>query len=137
MGLLSDLYVSVPGEAARYDGEGGAIHCARLTRFTPTELSVLWAVLQGEEWDDRHLTGFERVFEKFGGVRTIHRVPDGFAHVAAALDPGDIEAIAQRWAATDELACGSAELKPALEEIVKLAGIARDSGQSLYLWNCR
>jgi hypothetical protein len=138
MGVLSDLYVSTPELAEAYDDEQTRPdnERAELSGLTEIEFSTLWAIIEGEEWEERHMDAFESILQKSDGERLIFRLPDAFVAKAATLSQGDAASAAEAWAETDELECDAEELLPAIQELTRLSKEAIRSGRSLYLWNC-
>lgn len=139
MSVLADLYVSIPDQALEYDStqEAPENEKAELTGFTSIEFSTLWAILEGKPWEEAHMDAFETIIEKDGGERMISLVPQKLVELAAALDEAGIAAAAEEWAQTDELEhCEAEDLVEAIEELRRVARVAKESGRGLYLWNC-
>ena len=139
MSILADLYVSTPDKALAYDEvqEAPEGERAELTGFTSIEFSTLWAIIEGKAWEEAHMDAFETVLEKNGGERMISLVPGKLVELAAALDDAGIAAAAEEWAQTDELEhCEPEELMTVIEELRRVARVAKESGRGLYLWNC-
>jgi hypothetical protein len=139
MSVLSDLYVSTPDKAPDYDvtQQAPENERAEMTGFTTIEFSTLWAILEGKPWEEGHMDAFETVIEKEGGDRLISLVPAKLVELAANLNEAGISAAAEEWAQTDELEhCEAEDLVEAIEELRRVARVARDSKRGLYLWNC-
>ncbi|WP_367870325.1 hypothetical protein [Luteolibacter sp. Populi] len=139
MSILAELYVATPDKALGYDEvqEAPEGERAELTGFTSIEFSTLWAILEGKAWEEAYMDAFETVLEKNGGERMISLFPGKLVELAAALDDARIAAAAEEWAATDELEhCEPEELGPVIEELRRVARVAKESGRGLYLWNC-
>jgi sugar/nucleoside kinase (ribokinase family) len=79
---------------------------------------------------------FPCLLEKDGGERLIHAFPGVMLTALGQLTPDQIQAAAAKWAATAELSCSPAEIRPVIEGMVRLARLAVASGRGLYLWNC-
>ena len=139
MSVLADLYVSTPDKALEYDEtqEAPENERAQLKGLTYIEFSTLWAILEGKPWEDDHMDSFESVMEKDHGERMIFRFPDSFVTLAAGLDEAAITSAAEEWAETDELEDWEPEdLTEMIEELRRVAGVAKSSKRGLYLWNC-
>jgi hypothetical protein len=136
--VLAHLYVSTADKAPEYDEsqEAPESERAELTGFTYIEFSTLWAIMEGKPWEDAHMDSFESIMEKDNGERMIFRFPDAFVALAAGLDDPAIEAAAEEWAETDELECDPEDVQPVIEELRRVARVAKDSKRGLYVWNC-
>src|SRR5437899_11775302 len=123
MGVLADIYLSRDDqEAVRYDNEPEMFKDReQYGNFTELELSTLWAKMRGIEWDVNSLDEFHTVLVKDGGERCIKRLPTSMTVELAALTPEQISTAATNWAATDEMACAPADVRPIVEGIVRLA----------------
>jgi hypothetical protein len=82
------------------------------------------------------LDEFPTVLVQDGGARSISRLPSTMAAELARLTPEQISIAATKWAATDELACESADVQPIIEGLVLLAKTASETGRNIYFWNC-
>ena len=139
MSVLADLYVSTPDKALEYDAAQEALESdrAEMTGFTSIEFSTLWAIIEGKPWEEAHMDAFETLLEKDGGERMISLVPGKFVELAAALDDAGIATAAEEWAQTDELDhCEPEDLTETIEELRRVARVAKESQRGLYLWNC-
>lgn len=139
MSILADLYVSTPEKAPEYDEtqEAPESERAELTALTSIEFSTLWAIIEGKPWEEAHMDAFETVLEKNGGDRMISLFPEKLVELAAALDEAGITSASEEWAETDELEhCEPEELRTAIEELRRVARVAKESKRGLYLWNC-
>jgi hypothetical protein len=137
--LLADIYVSRDDEdAVRYDSEPASFKDReQYTSFTDLELSTLWAIIAGIEWQEGLLDRFRpSVLLKDDGRRTIHRLPSEMVVELARLKSEQIPTVTTEWAATDELACEPANAQPIVEALVRLALRASETGWNIYLWNC-
>jgi hypothetical protein len=137
MSVLSDIYISRDSEAVKYDTEPATFtERAQYKGITPLELSTLWTIMRGVEWDVAAMDDFACLLQIDGGERLIHSFPAAMLTALGQLTPDRIRDVTAKWAATDELACSPADIQPVVEEIVRLARSAAASGRSLYLWNC-
>jgi hypothetical protein len=137
MSLLSDIYVSRDDEAVKYDTVPATFaERAHYNGMTPLELSTLWAIMRGVEWDDSTMDDFVCLLQIGSGERLIHRFPVAMLAALGQLTQDRVRDVTAKWAATDELACTPADIQPVVEEMVRLARSATASGRGLYLWNC-
>jgi len=138
MGLLADFFLCRDDDdAIRYDEKPTSFaERLELRGLTELELSTLWAIMRGAEWDVSMLDDFPPVLVRDGGERTIHRLPDAFVANLTKLSPTDTPAVASKWAATDELACEADDLVPIIEGLRTFALKASETQKHVYLWNC-
>ena len=138
MGVLADFYVSTEAEAPLYDErqELPETDVASYNMVTPLELSMLWAILQGREWQVEMLNEFQCLLQRDGGERLIHRFPDAMVGLLAVTTDDVVAQVAPRWAAIEELCWPPAAALPVLRDLRRLAERARETGRSLYVWNC-
>jgi len=141
MSVLSDLYVSAPDLAIDYDDLEAQQTFPDSDReqfkgLTVLELSTLWAIIRKKSWDVSQMRGFEKILMRDGGERLIYRLPDAFLSVVSDLDDPAAGAAAEKWAQTDELRCAAADVRPVIDALGRLAGVARQSGRGVYIWNC-
>lgn len=137
MGVLADIYVSRDDEAIRYDSAPDEFtERAQYKNFTPLELSTLWAIMRDIEWDVASMDEFPCLLQQDGGERLIHRLPATMIADLSRLAPDQIAVVTPKWAATEELGWPLGEARPIVEDLVRLARLASNSGRSVYLWNC-
>lgn len=138
MGVLADIYVASEANAADYDSDPARFRSesGSWKRFTILELSMLWAFLQCHEWNVDLMDSFTNVLLRDGGERMIFRLPDEFLYDVMAADDGKAGEVVRQWAATEEVGCDPAEVRPFFEGLKRLAEIAVCSGRGVYLWNC-
>lgn len=138
MGILSDIYISHDAEAIRYDtapqsfAEQEQYQCKSIT---PLELSTLWAIIRGVEFDITMLGHFTCLLTVDGGERLVHSFPLLLVVALSQLTPEQIRDVSTKWAATEELACPTSDIQPIIKEMIRLACAATASGRGLYLWN--
>lgn len=137
MSLLADIFVSRDDEATRYDTEPDQFaDRAQYKGFTSLELSMLWSIMRGTEWDVALMKEFPHVLDEDDGERVIHRFPAAMVAELSQLTPSQIAAVSPKWAATEELRWSPDEAREVIEELVRLARRAAEDGRSIYLWNC-
>jgi hypothetical protein len=137
MGVLSDLYVALPAEAAHYDvdPERFAADAASGTGFTELELSGLLALFQRREWDLDLLDRFEKVLLPDDGERAIVRLPEELLDHLLKADPASLDEVVKDWAESEEMSCQPEEARPIVDDLQRLSRLARSSGRSVYLWS--
>jgi len=102
--------------------------------MTTSELSGLWALLQGVEWEMGLLDEFEIVVNEDEGECTIERFPGPMVSALADLSAQQAQLIAQKWYEADEFE--SPELcAEILADLVRLARRALETRQNVYLFN--
>ncbi len=137
MGLIADIYISRDDEAAKYDVTPEQFaERAEYKGFTPLELSMLWSIMRGVEWDMKMMDEFPCLLEEDGGERLIHRLPAEMVAELSRLTPDQIASVSPMWAATEELGWPPDAARAVIEDLVRLARTATQSDRSVYLWNC-
>ena len=136
MSVLSDLYVSTPDEALRYDETQSAPENerAQLKRLTTLEYSMLWAILEGKPWELSSMKAFEMIMIEDDGERLIYRFPETLVELAGGLDDAAIAAAAEPWANTEEMRCDPEDTKFIIGELRRVARVAKETNRNLYLW---
>lgn len=144
MGLLADFFVADQHDALRYArrhrdaDDGDAIRAAlapvESKGLTSVEIGTLWAILEGADWDaGRHgLASIDLGDDEADAW--LERFPDGLVQRLAAATPEQLDGAARAWAATEELRCDAADLRPGLDELQRLSRRAIAEGRSVFLW---
>lgn len=136
MSLVADIYVSRDDEAARYDTNPTEFaDRAEFSSFTSLELSTLWAILRQTEWTVEMMSAFSSVLVVDDGERLIERFPAELVSALADLPADRLVSVTKQWAETEEINCSPEDIQPVVQGLTRLAGIARGSGQNLYIWN--
>ncbi len=137
MSLLADFFLSSDIDAVKYDTAPSEFQDrVQHKGLTPLELSTLWCIMRGIEWDVDSMDAFVCLLEVDGGERLIHRVPSEMVSDLTSQTPEQLTRITQEWAASEELDCKPFEIRPVVDDLVRLARLAGETGRSLYLWNC-
>jgi hypothetical protein len=137
MSTLADIYISRNDDAVKYDTAPEQFaDRAQYKGFTPCEVSILWSIMRGVEWDVAMMDEFPCLLEIDGGERLIHRFPAAMVSELAALSPVQIASVTSAWAATEELSCSPEDIRPVIDDLVRLSQRAGQTGQSVHLWNC-
>lgn len=138
MSVLADFYIADRGSAPNYDEAQECDDADRVqsNRITPFELSMLVAILEKKKWDATMMDQFSQVLIVDGGERLIHEVSPALVEHLSKMRPEEVESAAEAWARMEEMACEPDELRPLLEDLVRLAGRARSTNRQLFLWNC-
>jgi hypothetical protein len=71
-----------------------------------------------------------------GGERLVHKLPAGMLMDLATIASERIEGVSSRWAATEELCWTAPEARVVIDDLMRLARRAADTGRSLFIWNC-
>src|SRR5437879_3800498 len=123
MGLLADLYISNDEEAARYDTspELFAVDRVQFRGFTELELSTLWAIIRGIQWEVSSMDEFSSILRSGGGERLVTRLPPAMVADVARLSPDQMRDVANKWAATEELSCSADDVLPVIKGLGGLA----------------
>jgi hypothetical protein len=95
-----------------------------------------FALLTRREWDVDMMERFENVLTKDDGERMITRLPDEFINDVLDADDSRINPAVNDWAESEEWSCEPQEVRTFVDDLKRLAEVARSSGRSLYLWNC-
>lgn len=132
MSLLAELYLAKDEDAVRYNTTPGAFaDRAEHTSFTTLEISTLWAIMRGIEWDVDLLDEFPCLLEVDGGERLIHRVPAEMVAELTVMSTEEIGRVTAEWAATEELDCRPEDVRPIVDNMIRLSRLAMESGRSL------
>ncbi|TMG73160.1 MAG: hypothetical protein E6H80_10360 [Betaproteobacteria bacterium] len=140
MGILSDLFVAEPRDAPSYESlqSSGKLPAGRFERvqfkgLTDLNFGILWAFLEGQEWDIKtHV--LEEVAMGKGGETWLFQFPRPLVAKLGVLDRSGVVRAAEFWAQTEELMCDPSEIEPVVAELVRLAQIAASSTKGLFLW---
>lgn len=141
MSILADFFVDDVENAGSYEDRSDTFDDRRRVRaknVTSLELSMLWVILQGREWDDVDLDAFGEVQFADDGSRSVHRFPDDFVASLAELDDAATRSAAERWIDIEEFGdlwdvTAGVEV---ISDIRRLAMMATESGQGVFIWNC-
>jgi len=137
MGLLADIYLaSSDEEASKYDSSPDAfVDRLQYKGFTELQLSTLWAIILGVNWQAKSLRQFIDVFHTDNGERLICRLPAAMLNDLTNSTPEQISSAARSWAATSEMRCGPADSRSIIEGLIVFARRAKETNRSVYLWN--
>jgi hypothetical protein len=138
MAILAEIYTSPDDQdALKYDATPDAFADRKQYRdFTALELSTLWAIMQGTEWDVDLMEEFPELLGLDDGERFVHRLPKGMIEALARMTREGILASSAKWAATDELRCQPSDIQPIIEDLILLSQEASAKDKCVYLWNC-
>lgn len=137
MGVLADLYISNDNEADTYDAEPERFaDRAQYKNFTALELSMLWSIMRGTEWDVALMGEFTCLLQKDGGEVLIYRLPAGMIADLARLTPQQIAELSPKWAATEELGWPAEAANEVMQDLANLARRATETARGVYPWNC-
>jgi hypothetical protein len=137
MSIMTELFVADPADAPGYekrsprDHASGRFEVREFGGLTSLEFEVLWAIIEGKDWTPKQYS-LEHVVKP--GQQWLCRFPPPFVEMLAALTPKDLGAIAEKWAAIEELSCSAEQIYPVLDGLVSLAKSAKAKGRGLFLW---
>ena len=144
MGILADVFVATPPEAAVYEetllrdvasaeAQYEPVHFYGLTDLN---FSVLWALLLEEEWDlQRHALTTIRLEEP--GETWLFQFPQPFCEKLAALSDEELRGVSEAWAASEELTLDRWTVDDVIlviERLRELSKRALNSDDDLFLW---
>jgi hypothetical protein len=140
MGLLSDFFIAKPDAAKLYGGDTpfpAADRCQH-KNLSPLQAAQIFAVMRGIPYDVSLLDEFPLVHEETDGGPWTVKIPDEMVTALAQLPDSEIGPQSLAWAeaTAEELAWGAEDFEPIVGDLVRLAGAARASGRSMFLWNC-
>jgi hypothetical protein len=141
MGILADFFSAATADARLYalpSSQSDHVLEARIAPakykgFTSLELEMLWAILEGGEWNpevhvllDESIPGDDESW--------LYRFPEQFVALLADATPDAIGKANAAWAATEELRCSPDDLAPVVTDLQSIARKSRLTGQPMYLW---
>ncbi len=136
MAILTDIFVSSPADAQRYQSlqpkrSGSAFELVQFKGLTNLEFGTLWAIINGEEFDfDKH--ALESLAPQ--DDTWLFRFPTAFVQKLASLTPAAIEEVSAAWADTEELQWDPSEAQEVVVELVRLAKLASLASKGLFFW---
>jgi hypothetical protein len=137
MGVLADIYISRDDEAVKYDAAPEQFpERVQYKSITPLELSTLWSIMRGVESDVESMNEFPCLLVIDGGEQLIHRLPAAMVAELARMSPDQVASVTSAWATTEELSCSPADIRPVVDDLVRLAGRAIETGRGVFIWNC-
>ena len=144
MGILADLFIATPPEAAVYEetllrdvaAAEEQYDPAHFYGLTDLNFSILWAMLAEEKWDlQKHALTTIKLEEP--GETWLFQFPQPFCEKLAALSDEDVRSVSEAWAATEELALDRwtvDDVVPVVERLRDLSKRAVNSDDDLFLW---
>lgn len=136
MRALASIYVSRDQDALGYDQNPESFAVSSQHRnYGPLELSILWSMMRGIEWNAPLLDEFVCLLQRDSGERLIHRIPWRMVSALAALQPQQVTGLAATWGSIEELDWTPDQAKGVMEDLVRLSRHAVASHRTLYLWN--
>lgn len=140
MGILADIFISRPEDAAQYEQASLAHKHAPDPRFTSVhykrlmslEFAMLWAILADEpyEYEKHHFSHIAHT-----DATTLDQFPPAALSLLAAMTPETMASVAETWSAIEELQWAPADVAPVLADLQRLARLAEAEGKSMYIWN--
>jgi hypothetical protein len=108
---------------------------ANYVGITPLELSTLWAIIEGAEWDVKMMRLFPIVTAVSVGDQIVHEIPASIAERLAAMSQDDIARIAQLWTTTVEMSLRGDETSQIVAELARLSARALTTQRGFFLAN--
>jgi hypothetical protein len=138
MSVISDFYVTETDRASDYDVDQKCHPDDRVqySNITSLELSILWAIIQGQEWDVKMMKDFPAILVIDDGERVIQEFSQSVIERLAVLSQDEIATAAEAWAQTEEIRSSKEDILPVVTDLVRLAKRAQASNRHLFLWNC-
>ena len=132
MGIVAELFVATDEEAKTYDGGAPPRFAGlQLRGLTSLDFETLWASLEGVEWgpDSPSL----QVVRAEGEMWTF-KFPGEYVRRLGELDVPRVAALAERWAASETLACLPEDAEPVIAALSSLARLVGEGERGLFLW---
>jgi hypothetical protein len=138
MGILADFFEARDTTASDYTEDPDRFPCrVQSSGVTPLEVSILWAILEEQEWSVELMDRFEMVASLEEGSIVTHRLPAPLVETLVGANESMIARAARAWASTEELQLWSeSDARQFLVELTNLCRQPRDPSRSIYLWNC-
>lgn len=132
MSILADVFIATRKDALNYDAQSPGYQRLELPGLTDIELSTLWALVQGKEFDfDKHELGTLDADTD----ALIFSFPKRFIADLANLSEDKIAAVAAQWAESEEMQWPIVQAQKVLTELVKLAKVAQAESKGMFLWS--
>jgi hypothetical protein len=139
MGLLSDFIVANELDAIAYNGEEQgvpALHIVHSGRLTPLELETLYHVTQGGDPGDIVDYQFRTVNVVHDGEQVTTELSAALVGQLAEASDAALSAWANARARSEHFRGSDTNLRPLLDDLRRLAQLARAESKSMYLWIC-
>ena len=137
MSVLSDFIIATESQAQEYGRSQSGVPASdvlELKGLTLVELSTLWALMRGEEWNDALLDAFAPVPTNDGKDSSMTRLPAEFLTRLTGSDY-DLDKVASQWVVIEEMRCDAPSARTLISDLARFAGQANHTTQSIYLWN--
>jgi hypothetical protein len=137
MSFVCDLFIATPEIARKYErmltlGETmQSIIRKRWESLSQLHFEILWAIIEGR----RYIPDTLCLIDLYLAERTsLFEFPGAYTDQLSELKSDRIDFIAHSWAATEELDCSPEEAEEILTSSIRLARLAKEKKQRLYLW---
>ena len=138
MSILGDLFVTDADSAQLYEKFQSQdkfpvdrFERAQFKSLTDLEFTTLLALIQNEEWDiDQHSLEVMGVPDD----TWLFKFPPSFVDALSSLDKAGVSRVSPLWASTEEMEWEPSEAQEVIEELVRLAKLAKSNSKGLYLW---
>jgi hypothetical protein len=139
MSILADLFVSSEGVARALDNISSLpIECvAQYRRVTELEFKALLECMDISTVDSGQDLSFRMINVVDYGEQVTTAFPEPMTKVLAKLSDRNVGELAVKWAASELFTQEtSSSLEPLIIDLRRLAVLADERGELLYLWNC-
>ena len=140
MGLLNEFFLAVDDDDARRalpDGPtaGGFAEVVSSSDFTNVEIELIEEAVTGTPWSPAGITALSHENNPEGPW--VVAVPGSVTEALLEVGEGELQAVAARWAAFEQLkGADPANLDGLLVDLIDLAVAGVGSGRVPYLWIC-
>jgi hypothetical protein len=139
MGIMTAFFASTPNDALSYQGlrwsdnvPADRFEVVELGGLTNLEFEMLWAMMEGVEWDPETHEFLE--METGNDETWLFQLPQRFCAKLRALDDSGISRFASEWAEIEEFGGWATDLNPILEKLRDLATLAESKSLGVFLW---
>lgn len=141
MGVLTEIFVGNDVIARNHcgggDWQGAPDEIWQAKGITFLEISTLWAILDGQPWDESRIEPFDDLSDEDDEEATTFRFPGDLVRRLATMDDPSLEVAAVSWASTEELSLSSFDVADTrLQFLVHAAKRVKQDGRCLYIWTC-
>ncbi len=137
MSFLADFYIAREDEAIAYDAAPDRFPDRVQSKgLTPFQLSMLWVIMLGQEWNVACMKQFPCLFGEDTGERLVHRFPPEMVVALSRLPSDTLAAMAAKWAATQEMSWPESEAIKLVDDLARLSRDAETTGRALFIWSC-
>jgi hypothetical protein len=135
MGLLTEFFVSSDQLAPKFTGDDTwpSADVLGSKGLTPLHMALLWAALDGVEYDDDMGDAFEEVKQP-NENQWIYRFPPQMVKTLAESGSAALDRATAEWAAAEEMESDPKDIRPLVDDLQQLAKNAYATKRSLHIW---